>query len=461
MTLRSFSKSTLKQQKSIGSAEESDQEAEPGLVLVFSAGRPALVPISGQGGTLVVGREHTAIDGVLDPTMSRRHARVEFDRGSGFRVADLGSQNGTFVDGSVPSREFVGGRVLRMGESVFLLVRDLRPFRGFGIRVDGQRAEGPALQRALLSIAQLAHTSRTLCILGESGAGKESAAQAFHRTRAQLKGPFVAVNCAAIPEGVAERLLFGAVRGAYSGATAEADGYLQAAHQGTLFLDEIGDLDLGVQAKLLRVLETGEVLRLGSTRPTRVALRICVATHKELSELVAAGRFRQDLYFRIGIPSVRLPPLRERLEEIPWHIASALKVHNAALGVEASLIEACLLSAWPGNVRELLAAIRTAAAAAFAGGSVTLRAHHLGPEIVTAEVPEADSAKPARLPPRAASPPPWRVRQALERSLGNVSAAARSLGLHRTNLRRLLARHGISAEHYREPAEAKSSGRKE
>jgi transcriptional regulator with GAF, ATPase, and Fis domain len=133
-----------------------------------------------------------------------------------------------------------------------------------------------------------------------------------------VSGELVAVNCAAIPAGLAERLLFGTRKGAYSGADRDADGYLAAADGGTLFLDEVAELDLDVQAKLLRVLETGELLALGAARPRAVQLRVVAATLRDLRAAVAAGRFRDDLYYRIGRPEVRLPPLRERLEEIPW-----------------------------------------------------------------------------------------------------------------------------------------------
>ena len=150
---------------------------------------------------------------------------------------------------------------------------------------------------------------------GESGSGKELASASF--SRAASRGgasPFIGVNCAAVPAGLAERLLFGARKGAFSGATGDVQGYIQAADGGTLFLDEVAELDLRVQAKLLRVLETREVLPLGATRAERVELRVCVAAHADLAEQVTAGRFREDLYYRVGRPVVRIPPLRERLD---------------------------------------------------------------------------------------------------------------------------------------------------
>ncbi len=159
----------------------------------------------------------------------------------------------------------------------------------------------------------------------ESGAGKELIAHTFHQSGPTREGSFVSVNCAAIPAGIAERLLFGARKGAFSGIEKDCEGYFAAADTGTLFLDEVGDLELSVQGKVLCVLETGELLPLGANRPRRVQLRICTATHNDLRQRVQTGAFRADLYFRIGIPEVIVPPLRSRREEIPWLMTLALE----------------------------------------------------------------------------------------------------------------------------------------
>jgi transcriptional regulator with GAF, ATPase, and Fis domain len=263
--------------------------------------------------------------------------------------------------------------------------------------------------------------------------------------------PFVAINCSTIPEGVAERLLFGTRRGAFSGADADAEGYLQMAHGGTLFLDEVADLSLAVQAKLLRVLETREVLPLGGSRPRSIDLCICAASNRPLRDEVAAGRFREDLYFRIGQPEAGLPPLRQRREEIPWLIALELKRAGVRLGMHGSLVEACLLRPWPGNVRELLAAVRTAAHTAGLQGETRLEAKHLSP---TAGI--ALTASSAIVTPSAAATgaPPEAARHAelsaaLQAAEGNVSRAARALGVHRNQLCRWLDRYGIDAHAFR------------
>ncbi len=297
----------------------------PGLVLAFAAGKPAQQTVDLPDEPLEMGRDHPAFAGHPDPRLSRRHFAVHFD-GRRFQVTDLGSRNGTWADGeALPAhtpREVT--RVIRAGDSVFLVVRNIRPMKQFGVRITDRRVEGPALQQALMMVAQAAQHGSTLHITGESGAGKEGLARAFHAAGPVPNGPFVAVNCATIPESVAERLLFGAKRGAYSGADADSDGHLQAAHGGTLFLDEVAELSLAVQAKLLRVLETGEVLPLGTSKPRKVEFRFCSATHRDLRAQVVDQKLREDFFYRIAMPHVAAPPLRERPEEISWLLTAEL-----------------------------------------------------------------------------------------------------------------------------------------
>jgi transcriptional regulator with GAF, ATPase, and Fis domain len=282
-------------------------------------------------------------------------------------------------------------------------------------------------------------------------------AQAFHRAGPRAARPLVPVNCAAIPHALAERLLFGARRGAYSGADADAIGYLQEADGGTLFLDEVAELDLQVQAKLLRVLESKEIMPLGASKPRTVDFALCSATSKDLRALVAAGTWREDLYFRIARPAVTLPALRDRPEEIPALIAHELaRLPPPAPGAHISFVEQCLLRPWPGNARELLAEVR-AAAQAPRGGGHRLTARHLA-ETAGSVFSAAALDVPAAPPSRDTSPPDppqkrmpridvaWRQRieDALRANGGNITAAARALGLHRNQMRRLLERHGIT-----------------
>jgi DNA-binding NtrC family response regulator len=277
-------------------------------------------------------------------------------------------------------------------------------------------------------------------ITGESGTGKELAARAFHSAGPQASGPFVAVNCAAIPEGLAERLLFGARRGAYSGATHDTEGYVQAAHGGTLFLDEVAELDAAVQAKLLRTIETQQVLELGAVAPKPVRIRVCSATH-DLRARVKAGRFRDDLYYRIGQPEIQLPPLRERREEIPWHLAECVKVVDpqSPLSIDVSFVVECLQRPWPGNVRELLGEGRRAAARALDEGRRSVEARDLDPRAGKGVIHPRSEPEP----PPPDGPPEDEIAEALRLERGNVSRAARRLGIHRNRVRRWLDKYGV------------------
>lgn len=412
------------------------------------------LPLHGE--ELELGRGDAAFGELQDPRMSRRHARIRFD-GKRFWVTDLGSQNGTFADGEPVAAGALreARRVIRMGDSLFVPCLDVNPLARRGVQTVDGFVRGPALQELLAEVARAAQLGFSLHIHGESGTGKEGISRAFHQSGPRGSGPFVAVNCAAIPEGVAERLLFGTKRGAYSGADAEAQGYLQAADGGTLFLDEVVELDLAVQAKLLRALETKEVLPLGASKPKMVDIQICSATHRDLRALVANGRLREDLYFRIGRPAVSLPPLRERPEEIPSLLHAEAQRVAPKLELHVSLMETCLLRPWPGNVRELLVEVRSAIQSALMQGAERVEARHLSPSAGTAfgpstlSRPSAEEKPAPHETPSRAKPLDADMRARIEETLrqqgGNVTATARALGMHRTQLRRLMERYAIAA----------------
>ena len=331
----------------------------PGLILVFTAGRPAATPVALERGEITLGRDHPAFARHPDGRMSRSHARVRFD-GRRFEVTDLESRNGTSADGVAlergAHREL--GRVVRVGDSLLAPVGDLGPLARLGVRTDGARVEGPALQEVLAAVAHAARLGTTLHVTGESGAGKEGLARAFHAAGPAPGGPFQAVNCATIPEGVAERLLFGAKRGAFSGADADADGYVQAAHGGTLFLDEVESMPMTMQIKLLRVLQERVVERLGSNQQLPVDCRVVAATKDDLKERAERQTFRADLYYRLNVVTIDLPPLRERREDIPLLLEHFLLLaaarHDRPLpAVPPEQMRRLMAHTWPGNVREL------------------------------------------------------------------------------------------------------------
>ncbi|HET9624964.1 MAG TPA: sigma-54 dependent transcriptional regulator [Kofleriaceae bacterium] len=230
---------------------------------------------------------------------------------------------------------------------------------GWHRKTDMIIGHSPAIQQLLQSLEQLAPAQTPVIITGESGSGKELFARALHFCSPRAQEPFIAINCAAIPENLFEAELFGYVRGAFTGAVQNYPGAIDAAHKGTLFLDEIGEMPLSLQAKLLRVLETSEVQRIGSTERKKVNFRLVSATNRKLERDVKEGRFREDLYYRVRVYPLHVPPLRERPEDISpiviHHLtAIAQRENRPALRLTAAALEKLIGYNWPGNVRELI-----------------------------------------------------------------------------------------------------------
>jgi transcriptional regulator with AAA-type ATPase domain len=437
---------------------DGDGVGAPGLVLVFAAGRPVCQAFLVTAAGIELGRQPRG-DGITvdDGRVSRHHARVSFSGGK-FRVTDLRSRNGTFVDGvRVEDRVFEDmPRLLRVGHALFLFVRDVLPYLRGGVEVRDGVVVGPHLRRRHEQIGRAAAAGESVLFSGESGVGKEFAAQAYHAAT-RRNGPLVPVNCATLPAGLAEALLFGARRGSYTGATRDIEGYVRAAQGGTLFLDEIGDLDIQVQPKLLRMLAEGEIFELGSARARQVDVRVCAATLKDLRAEIAAGRFRDDLYYRICQPQVRIPRLTERLEELPYHVVTELARMDRQLVPSALFLEACALRVWPGNIRELLLEVRQSARAVLEDGRVVLEAEDLSAAAGQPLVP--DSAPTPRSGDRQRRIPATAIEEALLDAEGNVTAAARKLGIHRNQIRRLIQRYGIDWRRFRpERADDKKNG---
>jgi len=217
---------------------------------------------------------------------------------------------------------------------------------------------GDTMRRVMAQIERVAASETRVCIYGETGTGKELVARTLHEKSQRTGGPFVTLNCAAVPAELIESELFGHEKGSFTGAAQRHNGKFEQAHRGTLFLDEIGDMPIAMQAKLLRVLEEGEVERIGADKPTKVDVRVVVATHRDLEQLVEAGGFRRDLYHRVVVFPLTLPPLRDRNEDLPAlvdHFARQVSAQNGWKPVpfSAASIEALKEYAWPGNIREL------------------------------------------------------------------------------------------------------------
>jgi two-component system response regulator HydG len=309
----------------------------------------------------------------------------------------------------------------------------------------GMIGRGPIAQELFDTIRRLAPHVRTAMVTGETGTGKELVARALHELGGRPDRRFVACNCSAIVEALFESELFGHTRGAFTGANEAKPGLFEVADGGTLFLDEIGELPLVMQAKLLRVVECGEVRRVGATEPRRVEVRVITATNRNLLEEVRVGRFRQDLYYRLNIVEILLPPLRERREDVPYLSASfvrefATRFGKAVSGMSAGAERLLLNAPWPGNIRELRNTLERACM--LSEGRILSEREVLmalgGPAHPAAPLAAADVAQAALT----AVPPPElhreQVEQALQRVGGNKSAAARMLGVSRRSLYRRL-----------------------
>jgi DNA-binding NtrC family response regulator len=321
--------------------------------------------------------------------------------------------------------------------------RTLREWLANQADPDRPLTQDPALSKLLDTARQIAPTGCNVIISGASGTGKELLARYLHRHSGRASGPFLAVNCGALSEELLVNELFGHERGAYTGATGARAGLVEAADGGTLFLDEVTEMSLGMQVKLLRVIQEGEVQRLGSTRPRRVDVRFIAATNRDLPEAVASGRFRQDLYYRLNVMGLRLPPLAERRSDVPLLAHYFLKKSAAAMGkpvVEITPEAMALLTAYdfPGNVRELANLIERGVA--LATGS------RLGPEQLPEDLRElrvhSYRWQPGSLPTLEAQEGDY-IRWVLGQTGGNRTRAAEILGIDRVSLWRKLKKYGI------------------
>ena len=369
-----------------------------------------------------------------DPTVSRLHCALEVGRNS-VRVTDSGSKNGTFIDGvRARDADITSGSTLKLGGTSIGI-----DFGDDSIRVPlsdksslgGIIGGSVAMRRLYAILERVAPTDATVLIQGETGTGKEVVAQAIHELSKRAKGPFVAVDCGSITESLIESELFGHVKGSFSGAIGNRAGLFEEADGGTIFLDEIGELPPSLQPKLLRALESREVRRVGSNTSTKINVRVVAATNRDLAQEVNEGSFREDLYFRLAVVPLRLPPLRARRDDIP---ALVQHFYERILGkgevAPKELIASLVVRAWPGNVREL----RNVVERSVSLGLRTRRRRRKAPAAKTVLPAGLASLVPVDLALKEARQA-WTelfenvyVRALLEKTDGNVSRAAEAAG---------------------------------
>ena len=305
------------------------------------------------------------------------------------------------------------------------------------------------MQHILRQVAQIAATDATVCLYGESGTGKELIAKALHVASRRSSGPFIAINCGAIPEGLVENELFGHVKGAYTGADQVKPGLLQQADGGTLFLDEIGELPPALQVKFLRVLQEQEFYPLGAGRATKVDVRLVAATNQDLSEAISTGKFREDLYYRIHVVPIYLPPLRERPADIPLlaqHFLQRFRQETgkAIDGFDPDTLQQMMLYEWPGNVRELANVVERAV--------VLATNNQISPDLLHLRKRQLESPQKGLLTfkeARAQFEKTYLI-QVLTSAKGNVSRAAIMAGKDRAEFYKLLRKHTLNPWTFKE-----------
>ena len=443
----------------------------PSLLVSCAAGAWA-VPLA-MGRSYVLGREPECDVMIDDPSVSRRHALLSV--GPRISLEDLGSTNGTSIQGRklVPGERgpLALGTVFEVGSATLVLQRTTAlgaPSHKTPPELPGTVVRDPAMKRLYEMLDVVAPTGLSVLILGETGVGKEVFAEALHRRSSRVGAPFLKLNCAALPESILEAELFGYEKGAFTGATQTKVGLFEAADGGTLFLDEVGEMAPSTQTKVLRALESGEVMRLGSSTTRKVDVRFLSAANRDLRKLVASGGFRADLFFRLNGITMTLPPLRKRPEDVlPLaevfleRAARKLGKPSPRIGEEAR--GALSAHPWPGNVRELRNVIERAVV--LAQGEI-LRPEHLllheGELEPPSEVPATKTPIPGppadddqvtmRIPVGATAPElkgkleefeRAQILEALAKTTGNQTRAAKLLGIARRTLIKKMIRYGI------------------
>jgi DNA-binding NtrC family response regulator len=425
--------------------------------------RIVVVEGSNPGATLVVNRarhtvgRHPTNDLVLDdPSVSLVHLEVHRTTSDQVLVRDTGSTNGTWMgEHRITEAQLAPGAVLTVGQSKLLVECQegvTAAATSESNRFEGLVGQSLEMRELFAVLERIALKNLSVLFEGETGTGKEEAARALHIRSRRKRGPFVVLDAATIPPTLAESMLFGHERGAFAGAETKQVGAFERASEGTILIDEIGELPLGMQSKLLRVLERREIVRLGAKEVLPVDVRVVAATHRDLRQEVEAGRFRDDLYFRIAQVRVALPPLRLRTGDIPllarFFLDTALDPAEARVALSDEAMAELVSRPWPGNVRELRNVLMRAAALCDGG---VIEKEDIGaggfgfrdtedepglPSMITGPFSEAKSAAVARFEH-------MYLKALMARTRGNLSRASRESGIARNHLRDLLRKRGL------------------
>jgi two-component system, NtrC family, response regulator GlrR len=426
--------------------DATDLGTETTLLLVASRATPVIEWSDAKGAhrhvvssRILVGASEQSQLRIFDRRVSRTHLELE-PRDDGLWVRDLGSLNGTFINDTKIERARVpDGGSIRLGSVSLVLKRpesrkvDLWP----SDRLGGMVGRSVAMRELFMRLVEFARSPAPVLITGETGSGKELVAKAIHEQSPRCAGPFVVVDCGSLPETLLQAELFGHAKGAFTGAVANRDGAAASASRGTLFLDEIGELPLEMQPKLLRLIETGAVRRLGESQYRPVDVRVIAATHRDLQSMVADGSFREDLYYRLSVLPLEVPPLRARLEDLELLLADLLPVK----AIDVATVAAMKTYRWPGNVRELRSFTQRAALVGVKEASEMLR-HRRSP---TDGLPQVSIATPFKQERER-----WLdhlereyIQALMKKHDRNITKVADEAGLDRSYVHRLIKKHSL------------------
>jgi DNA-binding NtrC family response regulator len=426
-------------------------EGKPAYFVAVVTGRRVGFQQKFDGRELRIGKDPGNHLCIPDPTVSRFHCIIERNA-RGLLLRDLNSTNGTRMGGHWIERAYLAPNVpFTIGQTTLQILpaNAAQPARAAGAALGHARLVGssPAISRLLASLPRVASSSVIVLIEGETGTGKTLLAELIHDAGPRPEGPFVVVDCGAIPPTLIESELFGHERGSFTGATERRIGAFEAAQGGTLFLDEIGELPLGLQPKLLRAIEERTIKRVGSQKTIQIDARIITATNRDLHAAVVAGDFRGDLYYRLEAIRLRMPPLRERLEDVPLLIeqfARRLQPGITVQALEELQRQLKQRQIWPGNVRELRNAIDKFLVLGDLGSDVTASAPLPGSLAAPAAFDGTVSFKAAKEEAVAAWEQAY-LASLLRHAHGNLSQAARVVQMDRSHLRDLLRRHRLAS----------------